>query len=90
MESAAHLIRGRPACGVVYGGIRVKSPAPPIVALLGLFGMVLGEQAGGWLLTKKIQVTNVASAHIVGERKDQQQRPNVQSTISAVHRRSRQ
>lgn len=25
--------------GVVYGGIRVKSPAPPIVALLGLFGM---------------------------------------------------
>jgi XapX domain-containing protein len=29
--------------------IRVKSPAPPIVALLGLFGMVLGEQAGGWL-----------------------------------------
>jgi XapX domain-containing protein len=33
--------------GVVYGVIRVKSPAPPIVALLGLLGMVLGEQAGG-------------------------------------------
>ena len=31
--------------GVVSGVIRVKSTAPPIVALLGLFGMVLGEQA---------------------------------------------
>ena len=60
--------------GVVYGVIRVKSPAPPIVALLGLFGMVLGEQAGGWLLTKRIQATNVASAHIADERRDQQQR----------------
>jgi XapX domain-containing protein len=29
--------------GVLYGVIRVKSPAPPIVALLGLLGMVLGE-----------------------------------------------
>jgi XapX domain-containing protein len=72
--------------GVVYGVIRVKSPAPPIVALLGLLGMVLGEQAGGWFLTKKIQAANVASAHIVGEAKDQQQRPNVQSRISAVDR----
>ena len=42
--------------GVIYGVIRVKSPAPPIVALLGLFGMVLGEQAGGWLTAKKIQL----------------------------------
>jgi len=35
--------------GVLYGLIRVKSPAPPIVALLGLLGMVLGEQLGTWL-----------------------------------------
>ena len=48
--------------GVAYGVIRVKSPAPPIVALLGLFGMVLGEQAGGWLLTKKIQATKRSSS----------------------------
>ena len=47
--------------GIVYGVIKVKSPAPPIVALLGLLGMVLGEQAGGWLLAKKIQAANVAS-----------------------------
>ena len=32
--------------GVLYGLIQVKSPAPPIVALLGLLGMVLGEQLG--------------------------------------------
>jgi XapX domain-containing protein len=38
--------------GGLYGLIRVKSPAPPIVALLGLLGMVLGEQLGGWILTK--------------------------------------
>lgn len=43
--------------GVVYGLIRVKSPAPPIVALIGLLGMVLGEQAGVWLLTKKARDT---------------------------------
>ncbi len=58
--------------GVVYGANRVKSPAPAIVALLGLLGMVLGEQAGGWLLKKKFQATNVASAHIVGESRDRQ------------------
>jgi XapX domain-containing protein len=74
--------------GVVYGVVRVKSPAPPIVALLGLLEMVLGEQAGGWFLTKKMQVTNAASAHIVGELEHQQQRPNVQSVISAMYRRT--
>ena len=75
--------------GVVYGVIRVKSPAPPIVALLGLLGMVLGEQAGS-VLAKKIQAANVASDHIIVQRKDRQQRPNVQSVISAAYRRSHQ
>jgi XapX domain-containing protein len=60
--------------GVAYGLIRVKSPAPPIVALIGLLGMVLGEQAGEWLLAKKMQPTHVASAHIVGEAIGQRQR----------------
>jgi len=58
--------------GVIYGLIRVKSPAPPIVALIGLLGMVLGEQAGVWLLTKKVQAINSVSVHIVSDRKDQQ------------------
>ncbi|MEM6162592.1 XapX domain-containing protein [Erwinia sp. P6884] len=30
--------------GVVYAMIDVNSPAPPIIALLGLFGMLIGEQ----------------------------------------------
>lgn len=31
--------------GVVYSLLHVRSPAPPIVALVGLFGILLGEQA---------------------------------------------
>ncbi|QDC94094.1 DUF1427 family protein [Vibrio furnissii] len=30
--------------GVIYGVIHVKSPAPPVIALIGLLGMVIGEQ----------------------------------------------
>lgn len=30
--------------GGAYGLTGVKSPAPPLIALLGLLGMVLGEQ----------------------------------------------
>jgi XapX domain-containing protein len=30
--------------GVIYGLLKVKSPAPPTVALIGLFGMLGGEQ----------------------------------------------
>lgn len=31
--------------GIIYGILNVRSPAPPVVALLGLLGMLLGEQA---------------------------------------------
>jgi XapX domain-containing protein len=57
--------------GVLYGVIRVKSPAPPIVALLGLLGMVLGEQFGGWILSKKVSFTHSASVCLVGKHWDQ-------------------
>lgn len=30
--------------GVIYGLLNVRSPAPPVVALLGLLGILLGEQ----------------------------------------------
>ncbi|MEH3408621.1 XapX domain-containing protein [Enterobacter quasiroggenkampii] len=30
--------------GVIYALLDVHSPAPPVVALLGLFGMLVGEQ----------------------------------------------
>ncbi|MEM8694377.1 MAG: DUF1427 family protein [Pseudomonadota bacterium] len=35
--------------GVIYGFVSVRSPAPPIIALLGLLGMLAGEAAVQWL-----------------------------------------
>ena len=32
------------AVGVVYSLLNVRSPAPPVVALIGLLGILLGEQ----------------------------------------------
>jgi XapX domain-containing protein len=58
--------------GALYGVIRVKSPAPPIVALLGLLGMVLGEQLGAWVITKKVNVTQAAAVCLVGKHWGQQ------------------
>jgi XapX domain-containing protein len=58
--------------GALYGVIRVKSPAPPIVALLGLLGMVLGEQLGGWILTKRVDVAHAASVCLVTKHWDHQ------------------
>ena len=31
--------------GMAYGLIQVRSPAPPLIALVGLLSMVLGDQA---------------------------------------------
>jgi XapX domain-containing protein len=58
------------AMGFSYGLIRVKSPAPPIIALLGLLGMVLGEQLGMWVHTKNVNVSQAASVCLVGESYD--------------------
>ncbi|MBY0242759.1 MAG: XapX domain-containing protein [Burkholderiaceae bacterium] len=30
--------------GIIYGVLNVRSPAPPVVALVGLLGILLGEQ----------------------------------------------
>ena len=67
--------------GVLYGVIRVKSPAPPIVALLGLLGMVLGEQLGGWVLAKKVSLAQAAAVCLVGKRWDP--RPSEQAVMQA-------
>lgn len=37
------------AVGVAYGLISVRSPAPPIIALLGLLGMLAGESLVSYL-----------------------------------------
>jgi XapX domain-containing protein len=63
--------------GVLYGLIRVKSPAPPIVALLGLLGMVIGEQVGNWVHTKNVDVSQAASVCLVGESYDRTPTTNI-------------
>jgi XapX domain-containing protein len=58
--------------GVIYGLLRVKSPAPPIIALLGLLGMVVGEQVGTWIQTKRLDVARATAACLVGGSYDRQ------------------
>lgn len=58
--------------GLVYSLLGVRSPAPPVVALVGLFGILLGEQAvpivkavlaGGTALA---YVRSEAAGHVLG------------------------
>ncbi len=36
------------AVGVAYGLDQVRSPAPPVIALVGLFGCLIGEVTVDW------------------------------------------
>lgn len=47
--------------GVIYGLINVRSPAPPYVALLGLLGILLGEQAVSAVKTRAADPPAVAA-----------------------------
>jgi len=47
------------AVGVVYGLVKVRSPAPPAIALLGLLGMLAGEQAVS-LVRSRVLENNIA------------------------------
>ncbi len=67
--------------GLLYGLIRVKSPAPPIIALLGLLGMVMGEQLGTWAIAKKVSVAHAAATCLYGKHWDK--RPEVASSVTA-------
>jgi len=53
--------------GLLYGFIKVKSPAPPIIALLGLLGMVIGEQVGAWVHTRNANVAHAAATCLSGK-----------------------
>jgi xanthosine utilization system XapX-like protein len=57
---------------VFFTGSSESRVRPPIVALLGLLGMVLGEQLGIWMQTKKLDVPRAAAVCLVGERYDRQ------------------
>jgi len=48
--------------GIAYALLRVKSPAPPLVALAGLLGMVWGEQFIERFLAQKSVDAHISSA----------------------------
>ncbi|MGH7027074.1 DUF1427 family protein [Brevundimonas sp.] len=54
--------------GVIYGLLNVRSPAPPYIALLGLLGMLLGEQA---VQVVKHRLGPATSQAVVSTEKDQ-------------------
>lgn len=38
--------------GAIYAFLNTRSPAPPVIALLGLLGMLIGETAVSWAKQK--------------------------------------
>jgi XapX domain-containing protein len=60
--------------GIVYSLLNVRSPAPPVIALVGLLGILLGEQLVP--LAKRVMgpepvntawVASQCGAHVLGE-----------------------
>jgi XapX domain-containing protein len=50
--------------GVIYAVLRVKSPAPPLVALAGLLGIVWGEQLIQRFVARESGPAQVATSEI--------------------------
>lgn len=48
--------------GLFYALLRVRSPAPPAIALIGLLGMIIGGQLVQHL--KPAQQTSAVSSHV--------------------------
>ena len=61
--------------GVIYALFQVRSPAPPVIALVGLLGLLLGEQipplVKGWLKPEAAAATSwlhhQVKPHVFGE-----------------------
>ncbi|MEM6488186.1 MAG: DUF1427 family protein [Pseudomonadota bacterium] len=49
------------AVGGLYALLGTRSPAPPVIALLGLLGMLLGETLVSW--AKQRMTVETAAAH---------------------------
>jgi XapX domain-containing protein len=52
--------------GVIYALFNLRSPAPPVVALVGLLGILLGEQLPS-LLRQAFKIEKSASAWVEDE-----------------------
>lgn len=56
--------------GVIYSLLNVRSPAPPAIALLGLAGMLMGEQAipiAKHLVTKATVISYLTTPECTGQ-----------------------
>jgi XapX domain-containing protein len=75
--------------GVIYALLNVRSPAPPVVTLVGLLGILIGEQAvplakrvlGGEAISVGM-VRSQCSEHVFGEL------PRADASIDRSDRRS--
>lgn len=56
--------------GVLYGLVSVRSPAPPIIALLGLLGMLAGEAAVQWIRGHSDQLSHMLHSKSFAVRTD--------------------
>ncbi|MCG7391036.1 MULTISPECIES: DUF1427 family protein [unclassified Pantoea] len=65
--------------GLVYALLKVQSPAPPAVALVGLLGMIVGSSLGGQLFHQDAtaQVPPAAPSPVVADA-----RPTSHSSIA--------
>ena len=52
--------------GVIYGALGVRSPAPPVIALLGLLGILVGEQLA-FAVKRHIEGKPVNTAWVAAE-----------------------
>ncbi|MTW09896.1 DUF1427 family protein [Pseudoduganella eburnea] len=71
--------------GIIYNLLNVRSPAPPLVALVGLLGILLGEQlipVGKQLLNgaafKTACTSCQATEHVLGELPGRNTKENIQ------------
>ncbi len=67
--------------GAIYGVLNVRSPAPPMIALVGLLGILIGEQIPP-LARHALEKTPVAVAWIT------QIRPHVFGNLPTGHSKS--
>ena len=71
--------------GVLYGLLGVRSPAPPAIALIGLLGILIGEQAVP--LAKRLfegrpviaYLTTDCAEHVLGPQAASRRPPNTEA-----------
>ena len=56
------------AVGAAYALLGVKSPAPPVIALFGLLGIVIGEQGVPWIKERVANRAAIISSTIAAGR----------------------